>query len=140
MNLFPRGIYFKCGKAVGSFPSIVDYDSQKTIDLPSDHYDFLGPIDVLGKTKEEIEKEVKIFLLKKAIEMDLFPRLVYFKDGKAIGVSPSAAEFEADSKAVIDLPSKHYDFLGPIKVIGKTKEEIEKEVKDLLVEEALKVV
>lgn len=58
MTSYPRSIYFKDGKAVGSHSSL-PYDTVKTIWLPSDHYDFLGPINIFGKTEEEIELEIK---------------------------------------------------------------------------------
>jgi hypothetical protein len=56
----PRSVYFKDGKAIGTFPS-QPYDSMTVINLPTDHYDFRGPIDIIGKTKEQIEKQVEGF-------------------------------------------------------------------------------
>lgn len=60
--------------------------------------------------------------------MIYFPRTVYFKDGKAIGAGVGGShQKKHDSMEVIFLPSDHYDFIGPIKVCGKTKAEIENE-------------
>lgn len=64
MTRYPRAIYFKNGKAVGTTMSMLGkgfeyYDSMFIINLPSDHYDFMGPINVFGKTKKEIETEAE---------------------------------------------------------------------------------
>lgn len=59
--------------------------------------------------------------------MQFINRAVYFKTGVCIGAGFCAAEREADATEVIALPTDHFDFLGPIKVIGKTKEQIETE-------------
>lgn len=58
MKLIPRSIYFRNGKAIGTFPN-QDYDIVETMWLPTDHYDFIGPISLIGRTKEEIEKDIK---------------------------------------------------------------------------------
>jgi hypothetical protein len=60
-SMFPRGVYFKDGKAVGISPYAGEYDCVHTIFLPSDHYDFAGPVRVNGKTKEQIEQEAVWF-------------------------------------------------------------------------------
>jgi len=55
----------------------------------------------------------------------MFPRAVYFDaEGVCIGAGFSAAEQQAHKTIVLDLPSHHYDFPGPIKMIGRTLEEI----------------
>lgn len=59
--------------------------------------------------------------------MQFINRSVYFKAGVCIGAGFCAAEQDADKTEVIALPTDHYDFLGPIKVLGKTKEQIETE-------------
>jgi hypothetical protein len=66
MSKYPRAIFFKDGKAVGTTNTMHGkgfdyYDSMHVMQLPSDHYDFLGPINVVGKTKEEIEAEIKSY-------------------------------------------------------------------------------
>lgn len=62
--------------------------------------------------------------------MKLYPRSVYFVNGRAIGAGFSCAEQESKKKTVVMfLPSEHPDFLGPINVLGKTQEQIELEVK-----------
>lgn len=64
--------------------------------------------------------------------MKLINRAVYFIDGKAIGAGFSPAMYSPKVKAeVIALPTEHYDFLGPIDIIGKSKAEIEAEVKTI---------
>lgn len=61
--LVPRGIAFDkiTGKAVAVCPQIDYYDKQyeqKVIDLPTDHYDFIGDINPIGKTEHEIRNNV----------------------------------------------------------------------------------
>ena len=60
MNMYPRAVYFKLGKAVGAGVCAESYphDSMKVMELPSEHYDFID-YDVKGKTVEEIESEIK---------------------------------------------------------------------------------
>ena len=58
MNNYPRSIFFKNGKAIKT-NEFCDYDSIIVMNLPSDHYDFIGPINVIGKSKSEIEEEIK---------------------------------------------------------------------------------
>ena len=60
--------------------------------------------------------------------MNLYSRAVYFKDGKAVGAGVGGSHQDFDHMEVMLLPSDHYDFIGPIKVWGKTKYEIEQEV------------
>lgn len=64
--LIPRRIAFKNNIAVGNcFYTLTTVDSNvenKIMLLPTDHYDFDGPIDYIGKTKEQIEFEVKQFI------------------------------------------------------------------------------
>lgn len=64
MQFIPRGIYFKNGKATGTQrPHVSEGDSISldVIFLPTDHYDFIGPIKVQGKSKEDIEAEAESF-------------------------------------------------------------------------------
>ncbi len=77
--------------------------------------------DYMKKCMETVESLIP--------SMQFIARTVYFKNGKAIGAGFTSAQFEADKAEVIRLPTDHYDFIGPIKVFGKTKEEIEKEAK-----------
>lgn len=58
MQFFNRSVYFLNGKAVGTHP-IYPGATMVVMQLPSDHYDFLGPVSILGKTKAQIEAEVK---------------------------------------------------------------------------------
>ena len=60
IRYFPRSIYFLNDKAVGSHP-VGKYDKMRVISLPSDHYDFLGPINIYGKTEQEIKEESKTY-------------------------------------------------------------------------------
>ena len=54
----PRGIYFVDGKAVCVAPAIPpDGAVQKVMEIPTDHYDFFGPIEYKGLTEDEILKE-----------------------------------------------------------------------------------
>lgn len=59
MSMYPRAVLFKNGRAVGTYTMAIDHDTMVVMHLPSDHYDFLGPISVVGKTKEEIERDVR---------------------------------------------------------------------------------
>lgn len=64
--LIPRCVAFKNGIAVGGcFYKRTTVDSnveEKVVLLPTDHYDFAGPVDFIGKTKEQIESDVKQFI------------------------------------------------------------------------------
>ena len=58
LSMIPRAVYFSENKAVGAgFAAPNVYDAVFVINLPTDHYDFIGPISCIGKSKEEIEKE-----------------------------------------------------------------------------------
>ena len=64
-QLIPRLIVFKNGVAVGNCFYKLTADSNvetKVMLLPTDHYDFDGPVDFLGKTKDQIESNVKQFI------------------------------------------------------------------------------
>lgn len=63
-------------------------------------------------------------------QFSLYPRLVAFEDNKAV-VEGNPAHFYKD-KRVISLPSDHYDFAGPIRVEGKTQEQIDQEVSEFM--------
>ncbi len=56
----PRLVVFDAaGKAIAAGNPANAIDGTKiVIDLPTDHYDFIGPIDVKGKTLEEIQAEI----------------------------------------------------------------------------------
>lgn len=59
-QMIPRGVGFKDGIGVcaGNAVHVArDINSVKVVFLPTDHYDFLGPVSVKGKTLEEIKKE-----------------------------------------------------------------------------------
>lgn len=60
------------------------------------------------------------------------PRSVYFKDGICIGAGFCSSAHQADQMEIIALPTDHYDFLGPINVLSKTKEQIEQEISKYL--------
>ena len=68
--LYPRAVYFDMdGFCIGAGVGGMEVarrtkHTEKTMELPSDHYDFLGPINYLGKVKEQIEAEVKVFMSK----------------------------------------------------------------------------
>lgn len=64
--------------------------------------------------------------------MHFIPRNVYFRDGFCIGAGFSSVEKDADKVEVILLPTEHYDFLGPIEVLNKTKTQIELEASKYL--------
>ena len=64
--------------------------------------------------------------------MQLIPRLVAFdENGKAIVAGVAAHLYPGGRSKVIALPTDHYDFLGPVKVAGKTEAEIAAEVATL---------
>ena len=58
MQKIPRAVYFKDGicLGVGSSWELSDHNLKLTFGLPTDHYDFVGPLaDVLkGKTLQEV--------------------------------------------------------------------------------------
>ena len=56
------------------------------------------------------------------------PRSVYFKDGIAVGVGIGGWMQSHDKMVVMELPSDHYDFIGLVDVVGKSIEEIEKDI------------
>jgi hypothetical protein len=61
MQLYPRLVGFGLdGKAIdaGFRASTYEAPIQKVMMLPSDHYDFIGCVDVKGKTEQEIVSEV----------------------------------------------------------------------------------
>jgi hypothetical protein len=64
MSLYPRDAAFKDGRCVASgCPAALytkaDGYERATIFLPSDHYDFGGPVFPVGLTKAEIEEKVR---------------------------------------------------------------------------------
>jgi hypothetical protein len=59
--MIPRKVLFKKELAVGVYPMIVNHDDSAIMDLPTDHYDFVG-FDYYGKTKEQIEQELCVYL------------------------------------------------------------------------------
>jgi hypothetical protein len=63
MNTYPRGLYFKGDKCVGSAPMANTEGARLIVmHLPSGHYDFLGPISVVGKTEEQIKDDVASYV------------------------------------------------------------------------------
>jgi hypothetical protein len=51
----PRSLYFKNGKFVGTFNlGTESHDEVHYMHLPTDHYDFCGPINLRNKTYQEI--------------------------------------------------------------------------------------
>lgn len=64
MQLFSRAVHFKGDRGAGAGFALCqrDYDRTEVLSLPSDHYDFLGPLDVVGKTKDEILLEAEQLL------------------------------------------------------------------------------
>lgn len=61
-----------------------------------------------------------------------YPRGIYFVDGKAVCVSPELAP-EGAALVVMEIPSDHYDFFGPLKIKGLTCGEIQEEANRLMV-------
>lgn len=65
MQFIPRGIYFKNGVGVSVVPQVChDYDECKVVYLPTDHYDFIGPINIVGKTLDQIKTEAETYRAK----------------------------------------------------------------------------
>lgn len=62
------------------------------------------------------------------INYALTPRDTYFLEGKCIAVG-FRYNIKHDKKEVIKFPTDHYDFIGPVKYIGLTKEEIEENIR-----------
>jgi hypothetical protein len=64
--------------------------------------------------------------------MQMIPRMIAFDrtTGKAIAAGANAdhPDYVNSQKVVIDLPTDHYDFLGPINPVGKTEQEVRAEV------------
>jgi hypothetical protein len=60
-TMINRAVGFKDGKAVcaGTSVNVATVDSVEVIPLPTDHYDFVGPVIVKGKTREEIIREAE---------------------------------------------------------------------------------
>jgi hypothetical protein len=64
LSLIPRLVAFdENGKAICTGCPANLYSNTQTIRLPTDHYDFAGPVNVQGKTKEQIEREVANLML-----------------------------------------------------------------------------
>ena len=63
MNKYPRAVYFSNGLGVcaGVSGQLTSHDSMVVVLLPSEHYDFVGPVNVRGKTLSQIEKEVESY-------------------------------------------------------------------------------
>jgi hypothetical protein len=64
MQFIPRSVYFDHnGKCIGAGFSAVEREAATTkiMLLPTDHYDFLGPIQVKGKSEAEIIEEASQF-------------------------------------------------------------------------------
>ncbi len=60
--------------------------------------------------------------------MNMYPRAVYFNNGKAVGAGFCGESYPHDSMKVMELPSKHYDFID-YDVKSKTAEEIENDLR-----------
>ena len=63
----------------------------------------------------------------------MIPRLIAFDrtTGKAVSAGVAAhshPDYNECQKVIIDLPTDHYDFLGPINPVGKTEAEIRAEL------------
>lgn len=67
MQLIPRSIAFVDGRcvAVGNeVHTITDPEAVKDVmKFPTDHYDFLGPVNPVGNTREEIEAKISAVLI-----------------------------------------------------------------------------
>lgn len=74
---------------------------------------------------------------RKVASYQVLPRAVAFKDGKAISTGNSAEIAKIHDNTVqvlvVGLPTDHYDFAGPVDVVGKTLEEIKAEVEKMIV-------
>lgn len=70
MTLIPRQVAFVDDHAVaaGVACQVTSHDCTEVLFLPTDHYDFLGPVRVEGKTRDEIEHDVQVILAKEAEE------------------------------------------------------------------------
>jgi hypothetical protein len=62
--MIPRGLVFDSNGICLGTSMFNSGASIKTVSLPTDHYDFLGPINPVGKTLKQIEAEVQIELEK----------------------------------------------------------------------------
>lgn len=68
MYLVYRNVHFgKDGIAVaaGCWNHVNGYSM--TMELPTDHYDFIGPVNVKGKTADQIREEVKSIMEKQNV-------------------------------------------------------------------------
>lgn len=57
----------------------------------------------------------------------MVPRLVAFVDGIAVAAGLNCNNHSGASLSVVHLPTDHYDFIGPVDVVGKTLLQIELE-------------
>lgn len=62
-RLYPRGLYFVNGLCVGTHCTVPKNEkpTMEVVQLPSDHYDFIGPLVIQGKTLAEIKAAVVAF-------------------------------------------------------------------------------
>ncbi len=61
--------------------------------------------------------------------MFFVPRLVAFdKNGRCVSAGVGCYTAEYSYTSVINLPTDHYDFIGPILVKGKTEQMIKREL------------
>lgn len=51
-------------KAIVAGNAANHYPKWKVLFLPTDHYDFIGPLDVKGKTEEQINNESRFMMRK----------------------------------------------------------------------------
>lgn len=58
MKTYPHSLYFVNDKCVGAgFCQVPAAAVMHVVNMPSDHYDFIGPVSYRGYTLEEIKKE-----------------------------------------------------------------------------------
>lgn len=69
LSKYPRGVYFVDGKAVCSSPELPPFGATlKVMDIPSDHYDFFGPIQFRGLTELQILEQAEKLMVEQRLE------------------------------------------------------------------------
>ena len=98
------------------------------VDQAAEHFDEMTPDERAACMVDSVKWETEV---EEKMRMSFIPRAVVFRDDKGVCAGCPAGMYVGEPGCVtktIELPTDHYDFAGPVSVLGKTEEEILREV------------